>query len=125
MFSPWTDLAITGDSARANGRRCATLATSAAWYLGGTDVRNPLASPLYAELAGLPPILLHVGENEVLLDDSRRLARARYAAVDCHLKIWPAAPHAWQLFPALPEARQSLDEASVFLRAAAAASRRG
>jgi epsilon-lactone hydrolase len=125
LFSPWTDLAVTGESARTNARRCAmleaaTLGTSAGWYLGGADPRNPLASPLYADLAGFPPLLIHVGENEVLRDDSTRLAaRARSAGVDCQLKIWPAVPHAWQLFQVLPEAQKSVDEAAAFLRAAA------
>src|SRR5215472_209301 len=110
LFSPWTDLAVTGDSARANGRRCAmleagTLTISAAWYLGGADPRNPLASLLYADPAGFPPLLIHVGENEVLLDDSTRFAaRARSSGVDCRLKVWSAVPHAWQLFQPLPEA---------------------
>jgi monoterpene epsilon-lactone hydrolase len=129
LFSPWTDLALTGDSARANGRRCAmleasTLTIAAAWYLGGADPRNPLASPLYADPAGFPPLLIHVGENEVLLDDSTRFAaRARSSRVDCRLKVWPAVPHAWQLFQPLPEARKSLDEAAAFLRAAAEGAR--
>jgi acetyl esterase/lipase len=65
-----------------------------------------------------------VGENEVLLDDSTRFAaRARSSRVDCRLKVWPAVPHAWQLFQPLPEARKSLDEAAAFLRAAAEGAR--
>jgi epsilon-lactone hydrolase len=88
-------------------------------YLGDEDPRNPLASPFYADLSGLPPLLIHVGNDEVLLDDSRRLAeRARAAGVTVDLKIWPVVPHAWQLFyPMLPEARQSIHEASIFLNA--------
>jgi acetyl esterase/lipase len=128
LFSPWTDMAFTGDSARTNNRRCAmldadTVRKAAAWYLGNADARNPLASPVYADLAGLPPLLIHVGENELLLDDSTRLAHR--AGVDCHLKIWPVVPHAWQLFQWLPEAQQSLDEAAAFLRAVALRSDRG
>jgi acetyl esterase/lipase len=123
LFSPWTDLAATGESIRRNARRCAMfngpdIAPSARYYLGETDPRNPLASPLYANLAGLPPLLVHVGSNETLLDDSTRLAdRARAAGVRLELKIWPVVPHAWQLAPHLiPEARQSLSEAAGFLR---------
>ncbi len=87
----------------------------------GTDVRDPLVSPLYADLAGLPPLLLHVGQNEVLRDDSIRLAeRARAAGVTVVLKVWPIVPHAWQLFPILPEARKSVDETADFLRRQAA-----
>jgi epsilon-lactone hydrolase len=124
LFSPWTDLAATGDSIRTNGNRCAMfigsdVAASARYYLGDTDPRNPLASPLYADLSGLPPLLIHVGADEVLLDDSTRLAdRARAAGVSVELKIWPVVPHAWQLAPHLiPEARQSLRESAEFLRA--------
>ena len=107
-----------------NARRCAMfngsdVAASARYYLGDTDPRNPLASPLYADLAGLPPLLIHVGADEVLRDDSTRLAeRARAAGVSVQLKIWPVVPHAWQLVPHLvPEARQSLRESTAFLRA--------
>lgn len=127
VFSPWTDLAATGDSIRTNAGRCAMfsgtdIAPTARYYLGDTDPRNPLASPLYADLAGLPPLLIHVGEDEVLRDDSTRLAeRARAAAVPVELKIWPVVPHAWQLAPhMIPEGRQSLREAAEFLRAHAA-----
>jgi len=124
LFSPWTDLAATGESIRTNTGRCAMfhgagVAYSARYYLGDTDPRNPLASPLYADLRGLPPLLIHVGADEVLRDDSTRLAeRARAAGVPVELKIWPVVPHAWQLAPHLiPEARQSLRESAAFLRA--------
>jgi len=123
LFSPWTDLAATGESIHANARRCAVfngqdIGPTAQWYLGNTDPRNPLASPLYADLRGLPPLLLHVGADEVLLDDSTRLAeRALAAGVPVELKMWPVVPHAWQLAPhVIPEARRSLREASEFLR---------
>jgi len=124
LFSPWTDLAATGESIRTNTGRCAMfhgagVAYSARYYLGDTDPPNPLASPLYADLRGLPPLLIHVGADEVLRDDSTRLAeRARAAGVPVELKIWPVVPHAWQLAPHLiPEARQSLRESAAFLRA--------
>jgi len=126
-MSPLTDLAATGESIRTNAERCAMfsgsdIAPTARYYLGDTDPRNPLASPLYANLAGLPPLLIHVGEDEVLRDDSTRLAeRARAAGVPVELKIWPVVPHAWQLAPhKIPEGRQSLREAAEFLRAHAA-----
>jgi acetyl esterase/lipase len=124
IFSPWTDLAATGDSIRSNSDCCAMfygddVASTARYYLGDTDPRTPLASPLYADLSGLPPLLIHVGQDEVLLDDSTRLAeRARAAGVPVELKIWPVVPHAWQLAPhMIPEGRQSLREAAEFLRA--------
>jgi len=123
LFSPWTDLAATGDSVRTNGRKCAMfnapdIAPSARYYLGETDPRNPLASPLYADLSSLPPLLIHVGADEILRDDSIRLAeRARASGVSVELKVWPVVPHAWQLAPhIIPEARQSLRNAADFLR---------
>lgn len=127
LFSPWTDLAATGESLVENDRRCAMfrgadIGTSARWYLGGADPRNPLASPLYADLSHLAPLLIHVGADEVLRDDSTRLAdRARAVGVCVELKIWPVVPHAWQLAPILPEARQSIREAAAFLHSAAVA----
>jgi acetyl esterase/lipase len=98
---------------------------SARYYLGDADPRNPLASPLYADLTGLPPLLIHVGADECLRDDSTRLAeKARVAGVPVELKIWPVVPHVWQLAPHLvPEARQSLRESTAFLRAQVSAAK--
>ncbi len=121
LFSPWTDLAGTGDSLRTNHARDAMfpgtgMDRAAAPYLGDADPFNPLASPLYADLGGLPPLLLHVGSYEILLDDSRRVAdRARAAGTEATLETWPVVPHVWQLFP-IPEAGQSLRKATAFLR---------
>lgn len=121
LFSPWTDLAATGESLVTNDERCALfrgakIGPGALYYLGTADPRNPLASPLYADLTGLPPMLIHVGENEGLLDDSRRFAeRARAAGVKVEVKIWPVVPHDWQLVPAMPEAKRSMREAAGFL----------
>ena len=126
LFSPWTDLAATGESIVSNADRCAMfhgpdIGLSARYYLGEVDPRHPIASPLYADLKGLPPLLIHVGEDEVLRDDSKRLAeRAREAGVRVELKVWPVVPHAWQLAPhMIPEARQSLLESAEFLHALA------
>ena len=120
LFSPWTDLAATGETLRTNDDRCALfrgakIGPGALYYLGTADPRNPLASPLYGDLKGLPPMLIHVGENEVLLDDSRRFAdRAKAAGVKVDIKVWPVVPHDWQLVPAMPEAKQSMREAAEF-----------
>ena len=123
VFSPWTDLAATGDSVRTNAKRCAMfhgadIAPSARYYLGDVDPKTPLASPLYADLRGLPPMLIHVGQDEVLRDDSTRLAEcAQAAGVRVELKVWPVVPHAWQLAPhRVPEAAQSLREAIAFFQ---------
>jgi acetyl esterase/lipase len=86
-------------------------------YLGTTNPTNPLASPLYANFDRLPPLAIHVGGNEILLDDSLRLAeRARSAGVDVTVKVWPGLPHVFQAARFLPEARQSLSELGAFLR---------
>jgi acetyl esterase/lipase len=121
LFSPFVDLAATGESAKTNSDRCAmfdsgSFGRAAEYYVGDGDRRSPLASPLYAELQGLPPLLIHVGEDETLLDDSRRLAeRAQRAGVKTQIKIWPAVPHVWQLFQRwVPEGRSSLREAGMF-----------
>ncbi len=121
LFSPWTDLAGTGDSLRTNHARDAMfpgigMERAAAPYLNGVDPRNPLASPLYAELGGLPPLMIHVGSYEILLDDSRRLvAKALAAGTQASLKTWPVVPHVWQLFR-MPEAEQSMRLAVEFIR---------
>jgi monoterpene epsilon-lactone hydrolase len=122
LFSPWTDLAGTGDSLRGNARRDPMfqpqgIPSVAAWYLNGADPRTPEASPLYAALGGLPPLLIEVGEREMLRDDSTRLAaRAQADGVNVTLTIWPVVPHVWQLARGfVPEARQSLQKAAAFL----------
>ncbi|HEV2418894.1 MAG TPA: alpha/beta hydrolase [Terriglobia bacterium] len=98
-LSPMTDLALTGESfaTRAEADPYFTRPQAAGLirsYLGGADPKNPLASPLYANLAGLPAIRVHVGDDEVLLDDSRRyVERAVAAGVDATLDIWMGMPH--------------------------------
>jgi acetyl esterase/lipase len=122
LFCPWTDLAATGASVVSNVSRDAMLwgpglSDFGKHYLGDTDPKTPLASPLYANLAGLPPLLIHVGSREILLDDSVRLAeRARAAGVPVELRIWPVVPHVWQLVQFVPEARESMKIAATFLR---------
>lgn len=123
LFSPFVDLAVTGESVQRNAARCAmfrpeSFSRAAQLYLGDQDVRTPLASPLYADLHGLPPLLIHVGEDETLLDDSLRLAdRAQQAGALVQLKVWPSVPHVWQLMHRfIPEGRASIAEACTFLR---------
>lgn len=125
LFSPWTDLTCSGDSMTTNRRSCAMLTGSAMKlcagdYLDGADPLHQWASPLFAKLDGMPPLLIHVGRDEVLRDDSVRLAdRARAAGVAVELRVFPVVPHAWQLAPSLvPEARHSLAAAAEFLHAA-------
>lgn len=124
LSSPWTDLALTGASLEEKaavdpliGR--AYLAELAGLYLAGADPRGPLASPLHADLAGLPPLLIQVGSAETLLDDSVRLAGAAGAAdLSVRLEIWPHMIHAWHLFyPEVADGRRSLASAGRFVRA--------
>jgi acetyl esterase/lipase len=123
LFSPWTDLAATGESIVANDASDALfhgrwVGTEARHYLQDTPAAAPLASPLYGVLTGLPPLFIQVGDGEVLLDDSRRIfENARTAGIEATLQIWRDVPHGWQVFaPVLPEARSALRQASAFIR---------
>jgi len=122
-LSPWTDLEGIGDSMTAKATvdpmvQRDGLVKMAAMYLAGKDPRTPLAAPLYANLGGLPPLLIQVGTAETLLDDSTRLAeRARKAGVDVTLEPWEDMIHVWQVFAAmLPEGRQAIDRIGEFVR---------
>lgn len=122
LFSPWTDLAATGNSLDENSDRCAmfagdTIRRASRFYVGAQDPRHPLLSPLYGAYDGLPPILLHASHDEVLRDDTLRVAeRAREAGVEVTLRMWRGVPHVWQFFAAvLPEARESLSDAVQFM----------
>jgi monoterpene epsilon-lactone hydrolase len=123
LFSPWTDLAATGGSLIANSATDALfvgswVASIARHYLAGAQPTNPLVSPVYADLTGLPPLLIQVSDNEVLLDDSCRIAEhAVRDGVEATLQLWPGVPHGWQIFaPILPEARAALRGAAAFIR---------
>ncbi len=123
LLSPWTDLALTGDSLDAKAEEDPMvqrdgLSRMAEWYVGGGDPRAPLASPLYADLAGLPPLLIQVGTAETLLDDSTRLAeRARDAGVDVTLEPWEEMIHVFQAFAAvLPEGQEAVERIGEFFR---------
>jgi acetyl esterase/lipase len=124
VLSPWTDLEVSGDTIELNAgtdpmiHRDGALALAAA-YLNGADPRHPLCSPIHADLRGLPPLLVHVGGSEVLLDDSRRLARrAHEAGVDVSLEEWDDMIHVWHAFaPLLPEATEAIARIGTFVRA--------
>ncbi|MFV0281355.1 MAG: alpha/beta hydrolase fold domain-containing protein [Rhodoblastus sp.] len=128
VFSPWTDLAGTGASLKANAERDPLLISEGlelipAAYAGAENLRNPLVSPLYGDYAGLPPIYFSVGDTEILLDDSlRAAARAKEAGVRVQLAVAPDMPHVFVFANRwTPEARRAMDEASGFLHAARAA----
>ena len=123
-ISPWVDMEGTGESMTTRAAvdpvvQKEGLLGMAKLYLGDADPKNPLAAPLHADLAGLPPLLLQVGDAETLLDDATRLAeKARAAGVDVTLKVWDEMPHVWHLFaPILPEGRQAIDEIGSFFQA--------
>lgn len=122
VISPWTDLAVTGASARRGASdpmlNADDLAPIAAQYLAGADPRVPYASPLYGDMRGLPPTLIQAGSDEILVDDSVRMARRmREAGCDVTLELWPRMPHVWHAFaPLLPEAGQAIARMGDFIR---------
>jgi acetyl esterase/lipase len=116
-----TDLAGTGESFNA-GKDPLLTARFALWmagcYAGRQDPHLPLISPHYGELAGLPPLLIHVGQDEILLSDAVRLRdSACSAGVDARLVVWPEMWHVWHVYvPFLPEAKQAVDAIGAFMR---------
>lgn len=124
LSSPWVDLENAGATMMTKAGvdpliSKPYLVELAAMYLAGADPRGPLASPLHADLRGLPPMLIQVGSAETLLDDAARLATAAGAAdVRVTLQVWPDMIHAWHLFfPQLRPGREALAEAGAFVRA--------
>jgi epsilon-lactone hydrolase len=121
-FSPWTDLAVNGPSADVADDPVVSgtaLRMMAQAYLGGSDPTSPLASPLYADLTGLPPLQIQVGSRESLLSDARRLAdRARLAGVDVTYVEHPGVIHMWIVFdPDIPESKTAFSLLGSFLAA--------
>lgn len=121
LLSPWTDLAATGKSNVDNESSCAMFYTEsirngADIYLNGAQAIDPLASPLYGDLTGLPPMWVCVSDDEVLRDDSLRLVdKARAAGCSVELQRWAGQPHVWPTFyPYLPEAKVSVKDMASF-----------
>jgi len=122
-ISPWVDLTCGGGSYATKAAvdpivRRAGVEEMARAYLGATPPRTPLASPLFADLRGLPPLLIHVGSDEVLLDDAAQLAaRAKAAGVDATLEVYDRMIHVWHWFlPMLDEAQAAVDAIGRFVR---------
>lgn len=122
LVSPWADLATEGGTIESNAARDPSipprgLRAMAARYLGGASPRAPLASPVHADLSGLPPLLIQVGGAEILLDDALRLARAAQAAgVAARVDTWPDMIHLWHVYgPILDEGRRALADGAAFL----------
>jgi len=123
-LSPWTDMTGASDSLSANSDRDSMFVGEdieryANVYLGDQSRRDPLASPLLADLSGLPSILIQVGRDEVLLDDARNLhAKVQAAGGSSTLHIYENVPHGWHYgAPFVPETREALGEVAEFIRA--------
>lgn len=122
-LSPWVDLEGLGESMTTRAASDPMvdregLLLLAAAYLGGADARSPLAAPLYADLRGLPPLLIHVGTAECLLDDATRLhERARAHGVEADIEVWDDMIHVWHAFaPLLPEAEAAIARVGAWTR---------
>lgn len=122
-LSPWTDLALTGDSIKTKADVDIMLTEnegeqSAELYLKDIDRKHPLASPLYADLKGLPPLLIQTGTAEIILDDSTRFAeKAEKDGVKVILDLWPGMFHVFQIFGNLmPESKKALEKIGDFIK---------
>jgi len=130
-LSPAPDLTFSSDSWTSNARKDLMLDArkereAVEIYLTGADPRAPLASPYYADLTGLPPLLIQVGSREVLLSDAERFAdKARAAGVDVTLEVWPGMQHEWQFAARiLPEGRRAIARVGEFVEGALSLSAR-
>jgi epsilon-lactone hydrolase len=127
-LSPWTDLTLSGESFRRNAAADPMLnprhaQVFADWYLNGAEAGQPYASPLFGDLAGLPPSLILVGDDEILLDDAARLVnRLHKAGCAAELDVGPRMPHVWPVFARfVPEARTAVTRIGDFVRRHASA----
>lgn len=123
-FSPWTDLTLGGETLHSHAKSDAILAAerlkeTVDIYLAGADPRDPRASPIFGTFTNAPDVMVQVGSNEILLDDSRRLAEAlKEQGVHARLDVWQGTPHVWQIFQSrLKEADKALADLAEFLRA--------
>jgi acetyl esterase/lipase len=123
LLSPWTDLALRGESMKLNEEyepelSKAILRMTALVYSGGANRKNPLISPIYADLTGLPPLLIHAGNIETLRDDSVRLAeRAKEAGVDVTLEVWEDMPHVFHNYVnEIPESKKAIEKIGQYIR---------
>jgi epsilon-lactone hydrolase len=123
LCSPWVDLAMTGESITTRAevdvrQEAAGTRWCAGLYLAGQDPRDPYASPLYADLTGLPPLYIQAGDWDILFDDALRLAeRARQAAVEVRLDVFPEMLHAHQIWAgSMPEADDAVARIGAYAR---------
>jgi len=123
LMSPWTDLAATGESYQSRAtadpihQRSMILALAKNYLGKDGDIRDPLASPLYADLSGLPPLLIQAGDRETVRDDATMLAaRTKAAGVEAELQVWDGMIHVFQMFPEILEAQRAVASIAAFLR---------
>lgn len=122
LLSPWTDLTSSGESIKTRAAADPMLQPAgtthlAEWYANGADLQAPLISPLFADLKDLPPLFIQVGDSEILLDDSTRLAQAaRDQGVDVALEVWDDMFHVWHYYADwIPEGREAIDKIAGFM----------
>lgn len=123
-LAPWTDLKVTGSSVIENKHKDSMLehfdiASWAAMYYTGFEATHPLISPLYADLHGLPPLLIQISEDEILRDDAIRLAwKAKLAGVEVELQKWKGLIHVWQMFwQYIPESKDAITQMETYMKA--------
>ena len=122
-ISPCTDFTLASESLKTVNDPIISAKTMPVFrdhYLGKTDPKNPLASPVFGDYRGLPPLLIQCGEHEMLRDDSVRVAKkARADGIAVTLEVWPGMFHVFQSHePLLPEAREAIDHMAAFMRSA-------
>jgi len=120
-ISPWTDLTGCGDSIRSREEQDPVLSMKSLqrdvnYYAGGQDLLSPFISPIFADLAGLPPLFIQVGTDEILLDDSRRIAEnAQKAGVDVTLEVYEGMFHVFHMVPNMPETKKAMLHIGYFI----------
>ena len=125
LLSPFLDVSASGESMQTRAEQDPwfepdKIAVVVGHYCPNEDLRNPLISPVFANVAGLPPTLIHVGDDEILLSDSTRFAnKLREAGIDVELEVFPELWHVFQLFVgAMPESKVAVDQIGAYIRAA-------
>ena len=122
LMAPWTDLTVSSPSYETLRDKDPTitregLREAGLWYAGNRDPADPMLSPLFADPRGLPPLLIHAGGDEVMVDDSVLFAeKAQAAGVETVLKVWPGLWHVFQVQSHVPEAAQAIAEIGAFVR---------
>ena len=125
LLSPFLDVSASGETMKTRLERDPwfepdKIAVVVGHYCPNEDLRNPLLSPVFANVAGLPPTLIHVGDHEILLSDSTRFAdKLREAGIDVELEVFPELWHVFQLFVgAMPESRAAINKIGAYIKAA-------